>query len=386
MTKKRPQEAKLWKGAHITTNHPIIKRHIEPRMRQAMSHMRIVAITGARQCGKSTLCEQIAKERGMKYLSLDDKTVLRAARDDPKALIDYLKKDGGVLDEIQRVPDLMLALKFHVDQDQRPGRWIITGSVDMFRSIKLPDHLAGRILKIDLHPFSQSEIHRQHCAPSFLSEALKGAFPHFHEEEDPEDLCDVYYRALRGGYPLSVLSNSDTLSRQWLKGYIDMMVQRHIREEFDIHKVGEFSRLIKYLAGVSCGFLNLSSIAKKLGVNYQTVSRWVWLLENMYLIRCVPSWHYDDVKKLIKAPKLHFLDPGLLAAVRGWKTIDPIVHFDRKGPFLESFVFAELTRLISVYEDDVDLYSYRTRAGVEVDLVLNSGDDVVGVEVKSSPR
>ena len=150
-----------------------IARHVAPRIKRTMEYMRVVALTGPRQSGKSTLCQKIAEERGMGYVTLDAEEAREWAHRDPEDFIKNLQKDGGVIDEIQRAPGLMLALKKQVDEDRRPGRFLITGSIDIIRSQMMPDNLAGRIGKLELYPFSQRELAGLVTSSDFLSLSFK---------------------------------------------------------------------------------------------------------------------------------------------------------------------------------------------------------------------
>lgn len=175
---------------------------------------------------------------------------------------------AGVIDEVQRVPELMMALKMSVDQDSRPGRFLITGSVDLFRSMILPDHLAGRLSMITLLPFSQGEIAKQEQASSFLSQIFEGILPT--PEEIPRDDA-LWDRAFRGGYPQALILNHADLRYEWLANYGQLLAERYVREDFAIHKTRQFQRILEYVAAIPGGLVNLSSIGKRLGVNSQTV-------------------------------------------------------------------------------------------------------------------
>ena len=356
-------------------------RHIQARIERSLSHMRIVSVTGARQSGKTTLCQKIAEERGMKFVSLDEKATRIWAQDDPEDFIRSMKQDGGVIDEIQRVPELMLVLKSLVDEDQRPGRFLITGSVDIFHAGVLPDHLAGRLSKIVLYPFAQSEIKGQ-GACNFLSTSFSEEFPSY-ENLGVRDY--IWPQALQGGYPAALSRKDPLLREEWFTNYVDLLGERYLREDFKVYKPAKFKEVISYAAEISAGLVNLSSMAKALSVNYQTIDRWLWLLEHMYVLRRVPIWHHRKLTRMSKAPKLYFQDPGLLASVRGWDHINPRVDHEKKKPFLESFVFAELTRLISFHlEGTIQLYAYRKQSGMEIDFILTCGGKVVAIEVKAS--
>ena len=361
-----------------------IPRHVELRLRRSMSHMRVVALAGARQTGKTTLCQKVAEERGMKFVTLDQRRTYEWAQSDPEGFVQHLGRDGGVIDEVQRAPDLMLALKMVVDKDQRPGRFLITGSVDLFRSQTLPDHLAGRLAKVELYPFSQSEVARQDSAAhNFLTQSFNNAFPYHAEFSKDQDL---WSRSLWGGYPQVLALQNAELRHEWLVNYGKLLSERYVQEDFAIYKSGVFQRIIGYIAGMPGGIVNLSSIGRGLGVNSQSVDRWLWLLENMFIICRLPVWHHHALKRLTKSPKVYFLDTGLLSALNGWTILDPKHYHRIKEELLESFVFAELTRLLSAHPEggSIRMSYFRDKSGREVDFVLSRGRRIVAIEVKAS--
>ena len=358
-----------------------VSRHIEPRLRRSLNHMRVVAISGARQTGKTTLCQKIASENNMSFVSLDQKHYYQWAQRDPEGFVQELGEQGGVIDEVQKVPELMMALKMSVDQDPRPGRFLITGSVDLFQSMILPDHLAGRLSMITLHPFSQGEIAKQEQASPFLSQIFEGVLP-THEEISRDDA--LRDRAFRGGYPQALIMTHADLRYEWLTNYGQLLAERYVREDFAVHKTRQFQRILEYVAAMPGGLVNLSAIGKRLGVNSQTVDRWLWLLENMFIIYRLPVWHHNALKRLTKSPKVYFLDTGLLTALNGWCHLQQRHHPQIKGALIENFVFAEITRHLSAQGKNLALSHFRDKSGREVDFILSRGRHIVAIEVKAS--
>ncbi len=353
-------------------------RHAEMRVREAMGDTRIVALVGPRQSGKTTLVRKIAAAEGLSFITLDDEQFRQFANADPNGFMRGL--DRAVIDEIQRAPGLILALKKAVDDDSRPGRFLITGSVDLFRSALSPDSLAGRVETIELLPFSQAEIERRDV-PDFLARAFVGDFPALHETGRTVDLIE---RAVAGGYPEALARTSAARRRTWLTAYARALAERDVTEIAGVSKTAELARLLDHAAIASGQMVNLSALAASLGVDSKTVDRWLSLLEQMFVVRRVRAWHRNDLKRLVKTPKLHFLDTGLLAALRRVGVDDLRVDRGKLGSMLEGFVFSEVSKLAGQSPDPASISHYRDRDQVEVDFVIEQAGRILGVEVKAA--
>lgn len=356
----------------------MIKRHAEARVLDALGDTRIVALVGPRQSGKTTLARKIATDRGMNFITLDDEQFRRFAIDDPAGFMRGL--DQAVIDEVQRAPGLILALKKTVDEDPRTGRFLITGSVDLFKGTISPDSLAGRVETIDLLPLSQAEIENR-APPRFLARAFDGDFPAL---EDTGRTSDLIERVLAGGYPEALTRSDPSRRRAWLTAYARALTTRDVTEISPILKTDALSRLLDHAAVASGQLVNLSELATPAGVDSKTVDRWLTLLEQMFVIRRVRAWHRNDLKRLVRAPKLHFIDPGLLAALR---RIDrEAIHAKRErfGPLLEGLVFSELAKQADMMPGQLLISHYRDKDKVEVDFVLERPGNIVGVEVKAA--
>ena len=360
------------------TSAPPIARHAEARVRDAMADTRIVALVGPRQSGKTTLARKIAADRSLNFVTLDDEQYRQFANDDPSGFIRGL--DRVVIDEIQRAPGLILALKKAVDEDPRPGRFLITGSVDLFQGTISPDSLAGRVEAVELLPFSQAEIERR-APPGFLARAFKADFSVL---EETGRVPDLIARVVAGGYPEALARARPARRQAWLTAYARALTTRDVADIADISKTTELSRLIDHAAVASSRTVNLSALASPLGVDGKTVDRWLTLLEQMFLVRRVRAWHRNDLKRLVKTPKLHFLDSGLLAALRSVTEKDIEDDRSKLGPSLEGFVFSELSKLVGQDDHPVSISHFRDRDKVEVDFVLEQASRVVGIEVKAA--
>ena len=364
--------------ANRTAAGKYVPRHSEARVREALADTRVVAIVGPRQSGKTTLARRIAADDDRPFISLDDDQHRRFAGDDPLGFV--RGNPTAVIDEIQRAPALILAIKQAVDEDPRPGRYLITGSVDLFRAAVSPDSLAGRIETIELLPFSQAEIART-GAPGFLDRAFAGDFPSL---ADAGATTDLTQRILAGGYPEALSRPLPSRRASWLRSYARSLAERDVSDIANVGNPDAMARLLDHAAASSGQLLNMSGIGTRLGVDGKTVDRWLALFEHMFLVRRVCAWHRNDLKRLVKRPKLQFLDSGLLAALR---RIDPAaIASDRQqlGPLLECFVYSELARAAALSDHPIFFSHYRDKDRVEVDMVLERlPGAIVGIEVKA---
>ncbi len=353
-------------------------RHAESRIASALSYSRVVAIVGPRQSGKTTLARRFAHLENRRFFSLDDAATREFANSDPDG---FLRDDEvAVIDDIQRAPDLLLAIKKTVDEVPKTGRYLITGSVDLFHHFVSPDSLAGRVEVIELMPFSQAEIDK--CAkPHFVDRLLSGSFDPRGSSGRTDNLVD---RVLHGGYPVAHSMNDEMTMQRWLRGYASMLTKRDLPEITRVSKANQFYKLVQLAAATSGQLLNYSKLGSQLNIDSKTSDRWLSLLENLFLIRRVPAWHHSTRKRLAKSAKLQFLDSGLLAALSGITT--EAIKNNRKllGTLLECFVFSEIAKVAPFVDDRLRLYHYRDMDRFEVDIVLERPfEEVIGIEVKS---
>ena len=356
----------------------LVARHAETQVREALDDTRIVAIVGPRQSGKTTLARRIAGDDGRPFITLDDEQFRRFAEDDPAGFV--RSQPVAVIDEIQRAPALVLALKKAVDEAPRPGRYLITGSVDLFKGALSPDSLAGRVETIELLPFSHAEIAGA-GVPEFLGRAFAGDFPSLAVTGPTDDLIEC---VISGGFPEALSRTVPARRRRWLRAYARALAERDVSEIAAIDKRVEMSRLIDHAAAASGQLLNMSALGSRLGIDSKTVDRWLALLEHMFLVRRIRAWHRNRLKRLVRTPKLHFLDSGLLAALRGTDAADIAKDRGKLGPLLECFVHAEIAKAAALSDETTTVGHYRDKDRLEVDLVLErSPDRVVGIEVKA---
>lgn len=353
-------------------------RFIEDKVRVALTDTAAVALTGPRQSGKTTLAKKFVSAR-RPYLTLDDATALAAARRDPVGFMRGI--DEAVIDEVQRAPDLVLAIKRAVDEDPgRRGRFLLTGSADLLTIPRIEDMLPGRLETFTLFPLSRSEIAGR--SPKFLDFAFQGRVAPAAEKLAGEDLVAA---VLAGGYPEVVSRKSEARRQDWCRAYVNAIVKRDVRDIAGVTKLEEMARLVRVLAELSGQLLNLSAIGGQLGIDHKTADRYVRLLEQLFIVRRLSFWHGNHLKRLIKTPKLHFLDSGLLASLQRQTAARLKGNRGPFGALLEGFVHGELAKQAAWADRGVSIFHYRDKDQEEVDFVLESDEGlVVGVEVKAA--
>ena len=352
-------------------------RFVERKIREALADTRVVLLSGPRQSGKTTLARHIAGDV-MPFVTLDDATTRNAASTDPVGLVRSL--DRAVIDEVQRAPDLLLAIKTAVDTHPHPGRFLLTGSAHVMTIPRIADSLAGRMSIVRLLPLAQAELHGSQT--SFLDRVFAGEFPTSRTSIIGDDLTEI---VLAGGYPEALACRAWRRRQDWHLDYIEAIVQRDIRDIARIDQLGSMARLLRILAEHSGQLVNYSGFGAPLGMNHVTIRKYMGILESLFLVHPVPPWYTSALKRAIKSPKLHFLDAGLLAALRG---ITPDrLRRDRTpfGAVLETFVLAELFKLGSWADDRYTFFHFRDKERNEVDIVVEDGRGrIVGIEVKAS--
>jgi len=359
----------------MTTLYP---RHIEPRLAEALLDTPVVLVAGPRQAGKTTLVREVAAKRKVRYLTMDDALTLLSAREDPIGMVRSL--EAAVIDEIQRAPQLLLAIKKSVDEDRRPGRFLLTGSANLMALPTVADSLAGRMETLLLLPLSQAEI-ESHTS-NWIDHAFAGQIP---GSNAPTAGLDLVERVLRGGYPEAIARASMRRRVVWARQYIDALIQRDVRDVADIEKLDRLPRFLRTLAETAGQMCNYARLGGQVGLDGKTVSRYMGVLEQMYLLRRVDVWARNRLKRVVKTPKLQFIDSGLLAALLDLTPEGLARDRSRFGQVLETFVFGELLKHTATADGDHRLLYYRDADGSEVDVVIENGaGQLVGVEVKAA--
>lgn len=362
-----------------TTREPSpFDRPLRKAVRIALADTPVVCLLGPRQAGKTTLARQFEPKYG--YVTLDDAATLSFAQSDVSGFVAALP-DPVILDEVQRVPELLRAIKLSVDRDRRPGRFLLTGSANLLLLPRLGDSLAGRMEVVDLQPLTVAEQARKpgHFLQALIEGKLKPALP----TADKPDVPGLARRVVAGGFPEAVRRMPER-ARAWHRQYLRAMLERDVREVARVRDPNELSRLLELLSLRSAQLLNVASLSKELGLRRETVEHYFSVCERLFLVRRLPAWHSNRAKRLIKAPKAHLVDSGLAATLSGLTADDAITKRERFGHLLETFVVQQLIAQSGWTAPELEFSHYRDKDQVEVDLVINRGRDVWGVEVKAA--
>ena len=357
-------------------------RHIEGRVVEALADTPVVVLHGARQTGKSALARRLVDiGRFRTYATLDDATVLSTALRDPDGLLANLALPA-VIDEVQMAPDLFRAIKVVVDRQRRPGMFLLTGSADVTHLPRIAESLAGRVEVIPLAPLSQGELAGQR---EWFVDALFGEADLRDLRPQPMTAAQLVPRIVRGGYPDVVSRALPARRTAWFEAYVSTLLQRDIRQWAEIQGIGDVPRLLGLLAGQHGGLVNVANLSRELGYSQPTLHRYLSLLRAAWLYQPLPAWAGNVRKRLIRADRAFLIDTGLLAWLLGAEAerIEPASTLF--GTLLEAFVVQEVRRQIPWSQIRPDAFYYRTAAGREVDLVLESRRGyIVGIEVKAS--
>lgn len=352
-------------------------RWIEPRIAEAMLDTPVVLLAGPRQAGKTTLVRQMAGS-GRRYLTLDDELTLLSAREDPVGMVRSL--DQAVIDEIQRAPQLLLAIKKSVDEDRRPGRFLLTGSANLMALPTVADSLAGRMETLSLLPLSQSEIEGQ--PGNWIDRVFCGQLA---KPGTPAVGRDLVERVLRGGYPQAMARSTPKRRMAWCRQYMDALIQRDVRDIAGIDKLDQLPRFLRALAQTAGEMCNYTQLGGQVSLDGKTAARYMGALEQMYLLKRVDVWARNRFNRVVKTPKLQFIDSGLLATLLDLGLDAVQQDRTRFGHVLETFVFAELLKHTTTADGDYRLMYYRDADKFEVDVVIeNAAGQLVGVEVKAA--
>ena len=356
----------------------ILPRHAAVAVTEALADTRVVLVNGARQCGKSTLVARIGGERGAEWRSLDRAATRQSASFDPTEFV--AGADPLVIDEVQRVPELLLAIKETVDTDPRPGRFLLTGSARVLGLRGLPDALPGRMETIELWPLSQGEIEEK---PDGFVDAVFALGPRVHHTSaDSRD--DYIDRLMRGGFPEAVARTARRRER-FLDSYVSDLINRDVIQLSEIERGPEMRALTRLVAARSGQLLVPGALGNELNLPQPTVKRYLGLLEEVFLIKRIPAWSRNLSSRAIATPKVAMVDSGVAANLLGFDAGSLRQPAGPLGPLLEGFVAMELARQLTWSQQRVELYHYRTKDKVEVDIVLeNRQGQVVAIDVKAA--
>jgi uncharacterized protein len=369
----------------------LFPRYAESQVLAALADTPVVVIVGARQCGKSTLAEQIATGQGAGMVSLDDAALGAAANADPSGFIEE-RNLPLLIDEFQKAPELLDAIKSRVDRARRGGRsaagmFLLTGSANVWSTLRISESLTGRAERVHLWSLSQGELleHRE----SFLFDLLAGWVPRI--DEQPIGRGPIAEAVVRGGYPEMVSRQPGSRRAQWLRSYLEMILERDVRDLTDrARQLDDLPRLLKVAGTRIGGLLDLTSMGRAIEMKRDSVRRYLRLLELLFLVRQVPAWSENLSQQLIKRPKLWIPDSGLACQLAGCNEERFLAdETGVAGSLFENFVASEVLKQASRLDQRVELHHFRTAGGREVDIVGQAEDgSVVGIEVKlgATPR
>ncbi len=360
----------------------MIERKIKKRLLEAFSDSPVVLLHGARQTGKSTLVKYISEnEHPAKYLTFDDATVLSAAQSNPYDFIS-IYSENLVIDEVQRVPEIFLAIKNLVDNNRKAGKFIITGSANVLMLPKISESLTGRVEVIKLFPFSQSEINRTEI--NFIDEVCSNKF---NLNNIPQKKNDLIKRVLTGGYPEMLNRKDRQRQNAWFNSYLTTILQRDVRDISNIEKLSELPKLLNIFATRAGTLLNFAELSRSSAIPQTTIKRYATLLEAIFLIYLLPAWSGNLSKRLIKTPKLYLNDTGILSHLIGFEEDKVFADPNSWGRLLENFILMELLKQSTWSKFNLKLYHYRSSSGQEIDFLIERSDGkITAIEVKATSK
>lgn len=313
----------------------------------------VVALTGPRQSGKTTLVRSLLPQRP--YVSLENPDAREFALQDPRRFLDQFPA-GAVLDEVQRAPQLLSWLQQRTDESRRMGEWVLTGSAQFDLIAGLTQTLAGRVGRVELLPLAAAELGA--ALPASLDAAL-----------------------LEGGYP--ALFDRDLDREDWFANYVATYLERDVRQLVGVRDLLQFQRFVRLCAARSGQPLNLAALGNDAGVSAVTARQWLSVLEASYLVARLPPYHVNLGKRLVKTPKLYFLDTGLLAWLLGIRDLGALSHHASRGALFETWVVSELLKWRCNAGRPAEAWFWRDHIGHEIDLLIETPEGVQAIEIKS---
>lgn len=346
-------------------------------IKHALKTRRVVLLNGPRQCGKTTLAKQLISSK-VQYLTLDDVTLREAATRDPQGFVQH-EYTTLIIDEIQRAPSLLIAIKKIVDEDTRSGQYLLTGSANIQSIPSVQESLAGRITKIRLKTLSQGEI--QGSQPGFLEYAFNQNFKYAYKPATQEEIIRM---AVGGGFPEAIqLPGRD--QRKWHLDYVEALLERDLQDIAHIQKHDVMKRLIEILAAWSSKYMDIAAICSGLSLRRETLEAYINALESLYLVERVPAWRKTDYDRVGKKPKIFMADSGLMFSLLSWNREQIRYQSDPLGKLMETFAFNEISAQVGVHSEFYELFHYRDREQREIDLIVEREDQsLLGIEIKSA--
>ncbi len=347
----------------------MIKRTLAQKLHQLVKQYPVITITGPRQSGKTTLVRSEFED--YRYFSLENPDTRQIALNDPRGFLNSVKT-GTILDEIQRAPDLVSYIQTMVDEDDQPGRFILTGSQNFLLSEKISQSLAGRTAILHLLPFSKRELLGQQ--PITID-----SFPMVSEmDSDSTDLWQLLYQ---GFYPR--IHDKQLNPTEWYAWYYQTYIERDVRLLQNIGDINTFTRFVRLCAGRNGQLVNFTNLAADAGITHTTARRWLSILQASFIVALVQPYHENFRKRITKSPKLYFFDTGLLAFLLGIRNAEELQFHAMRGSVFESFVFSELYKMFVHSGQIPSIYFWRDSAGHEIDFIVEQGSRLIAIEAKS---
>ena len=359
-----------------------IKRNITPIVYELLKDFKIVSINGPRQSGKTTLSQEIAKELGMAYYTFDNESTKTTAQNNPSNFIKQLSFSPCVIDEIQMVPEVISALKMSVDEGNKAGMFLLTGSADLFKMSAIKESLAGRMVSVSLFPLSFFELNgkSENVIDMLFTDGLRNYI------FDKREFSEIVKSIVTGGYP-SVQNKSQRSQESWFESYVEARIEKDLSliKKVSAENKSEINKLLRIIAANTSNLLKYSSLSKHLSIKDVTVKSDIEILEALFLVKRVNPYFTNRGKREIKAPKIQFIDTGLAAHL-----IDADPHAlivsqrETLGNLVENFVYAELLKHSTYAKKSTQMYHYRD-GDYEVDLVLEQKNgNIIAIEVKAT--
>lgn len=350
----------------------MIQRHLAPVLKKAARDYPVVTVTGPRQSGKTTLVRAVFPKH--RYVSLEDPDQRRHALEDPRGFLDQFKR-GGILDEVQRAPELFSYIQGIVDDQDRAGQFILSGSQNFLLLNRVTQSLAGRCAILKLLPLSWSELQARRA--SNLIDLVKPS----RTIQSTASSRSLFQVLQQGGYPR--IHDRDLQAGDWLANYYQSYLERDVRDLLNIGDIETFGRFVRLCAGRSGQLLNASSLAVDAGITHTTARRWLSLLEASYIIFLLRPHHRNYNKRLIKSPKLYFHDTGLLCYLLQIRSPEALETHAGRGAVFETWVVSEALKNCLNRGIEPFIYFWRDLGGHEIDMLLEDGESLIPVEIKS---
>lgn len=368
----------------------MIRRYLQDRVLESLKHFPVALLMGSRQVGKSTLAQALIESSWRAtYLTLDDRALLDAALRDPDGFIRGAPTPA-VIDEVQRAPDLMRAIKRVVDRDRKPGQYLLTGSANVLTLSSVSESLAGRVALHTLYPLGWPELLGK-PKPTILKDLFEAAssrelIKKFLKYPKKDNKAQIIKGIFTGGYPPPVLMTSEQARSQWFSSYRQTYLERDLLNVKLIEHLPDFNRLLSLVAFRTGRLMNLSDLSRETGIPFTTLRRYMHLLEVTFQIYLLRPYFTHLGKRLVKTPKIYFGDTGMALHLMGideWSVLEKQGHI---GPIVETWAATEILKLMSITDLRFQLYFWRTQTGREVDFLIERGGKLAAIEVKWSQR